>query len=165
MSVISGSLFLSQFLPTAIRTWPRAWRRHQLRHETAIDDLLAALFRLQEAGIDHADPKALGTRSMFDPTARAPRGTTQAVDHYDVGHLTLTKRGHERARRQVRRHRQWETYPATEAGVAEGRVHHHAEEFEHLPIEPGGHATTDPHGRPIPEDRYWQEPIGSLKRS
>ena len=73
MSVIAGVLILSAvFCSPRHGLWPRAWRRRRLQNETAVDDLLAALFRLQEAGINHADPQALGTRSMFDPTARQP---------------------------------------------------------------------------------------------
>ncbi len=72
--------------------------------------------------------------------------------------LTLTKDGEFRARQIVRLHRLWETY-LVRLGHARERVHHSAEEMEHiLTSEMGGelaeflnHPTEDPHQQPIPK--------------
>lgn len=72
-------------------------------------------------------------------------------------HLYLTKKGQQRAARIVRMHRLWELY-LVHIGVGKERVHHNAEEMEHI-ITPQieqellrimDHPTKDPHNQPIP---------------
>jgi manganese/zinc/iron transport system permease protein len=73
--------------------------------------------------------------------------------------LLLTKSGELRARQIVRLHRLWETY-LVHLGHAQDRVHHSAEEMEHiLTMEMSGelarlldHPTEDPHKQPIPKE-------------
>jgi len=131
----------------------RTWRQRRLAREAAVDDLLAALWRMQEAGRTPIDPEDITTRSVFDlqRALRLARGRTLVrVD--DTGRLTLTEAGATRARRQVRRHREWETYLADTVGLDPQAVHDHAEQFEHLPIDPDSGRRVDPHGRPIPPE-------------
>lgn len=130
----------------------RLWHRRQLARTAAIDDLLAAIWRMQENGVATVRADALISRSIFDRSLAIRLARQRDLVRQEAnGLLTLTAAGGERALRQVRRHRQWESYLADEVGVPVERVHDHAEDFEHFPIEPGGTTDLDPHGRPIPE--------------
>jgi manganese/zinc/iron transport system permease protein len=152
MTVVAGLLVvIAAFASPSHGIFIRRWRRARLANSTAIEDLLAALWRLREQGISVAEASALGTRAMFDvrrTCSQAKRRGFITVD--DHGGMALTPRGLEHAQHQVRRHRQWETYLSQEVGVDQGRVHQHAEAFEHLPLDPSIEASTDPHGKPIP---------------
>jgi manganese/zinc/iron transport system permease protein len=77
------------------------------------------------------------------------------------GHLRLTPDGNTRAAAIVRLHRLWELYLTEQLGCPAGRVHHSAEEMEHI-LTPELEARLtqllddperDPHHQPIPERR------------
>jgi manganese/zinc/iron transport system permease protein len=72
----------------------------------------------------------------------------------------LTKEGHAQAEKLIRLHRLWEVY-LVHMGQESDRVHHSAEEMEHI-LTPEieihllsllGHPTSDPHEQPIPGGR------------
>lgn len=76
----------------------------------------------------------------------------------EKGAYTLTKEGNLRAAKIVRLHRLWEVYLVNYLGVGSERVHHNAEEMEHI-ITPEvekeltkllHNPTVDPHKQPIP---------------
>jgi len=73
--------------------------------------------------------------------------------------LTLTDRGWQRAKGLVRGHRLWETYLAKHSNLPLDHLHAPAERMEHF-VSPAMRdriaedlpdASTDPHGREIPE--------------
>lgn len=113
-----------------------ALRRRRVAREVAMDDLLAAVYRAEEAG---AEPAIAAGAALALATRRG----------LVVGG-GLSDAGRTRARDLVRRHRLWERYLVDEAGYAADHVHEMAEEFEHTRLAPESGATTDPHGRPIP---------------
>jgi Mn-dependent DtxR family transcriptional regulator len=132
----------------------RAVRRRRLGHATAIDDVLATLYRSQEAGrsamsrdgVRDALPGVATGRTLAS-TAR--RGLTRDTA---VG-VELTDRGRAAAAELIRRHRLWEQYLVADAGMRPDHVHPAAEALEHLAVAPADGPTLDPHGRPIPTNR------------
>ncbi len=123
-----------------------------LARGVAIDDLLAALYRLHEAGRESAAPRELApvvhASHLNQAIAAATgRGLIRAED----GRVMLTDHGLMRAADLIRRHRLWETYLVDQAGFAPDHVHDTAERLEHLGVDPEpSDATVDPHGREIP---------------
>jgi len=113
-----------------------ALRRRRVAREVAMDDLLAAVYRAEEAGTE--------------PAIAAGAALALATRRGLVVGGGLSDAGRTRARDLVRRHRLWERYLVDEAGYAADHVHEMAEEFEHTRLAPESGATTDPHGRPIP---------------
>lgn len=78
------------------------------------------------------------------------------------GKILLTSDGIKRAERLVRLHRLWELYLASCLQVDEERVHHSAEEMEHI-LTPSlekrlstllNHPQKDPHQKPIPQGEF-----------
>jgi manganese/zinc/iron transport system permease protein len=121
----------------------RIARRASTRRRIAIDDLLASLFRREEA--------ALAAPVAFDDRA-ARLASRQGLITRDSGVVTLTDAGRAAARDLVRRHRLWESYLVERAGLSPDHVHPTAERLEHLRVRPTDGPPTDPHGRPIPND-------------
>lgn len=124
----------------------RAVRRRKLGNVSAVDDLLGTLLRLRETGQQKVSATAL--------PGHADRAVTLAtrldlVRRFD-GHVRLTPTGLDRATAVLRRHRLWEDYLVTDAGLSADHVHDPAEQLEHLPLEPASDALVDPHGKPIP---------------
>lgn len=81
------------------------------------------------------------------------------IERNKEGKIFLTRDGVKRAARLVRLHRLWELYLVSHLKVDEERVHHSAEEMEHI-ITPDlekrlsallNHPQTDPHQKPIPQ--------------
>lgn len=142
MTVVAGLLVvLAAFFSPSHGIIARAMRRRRLGRDTAVDDLLAGLLRREEtpetrrlAAVHHAVQIALG----------------RGLVHQSNGDLQLTNTGREQAQSVLRKHRLWENYLVTEAGVSPDHVHETAEHLEHLGVEPDTAATTDPHGKPIP---------------
>jgi manganese/zinc/iron transport system permease protein len=136
----------------------RAIRRRRLASVIAQQNLLAAVYR---AGVEG---EADAPRSAVEASASAgpARGALARAERADLvrtegDRLVLTPAGLDAARSIVRKHRTWEHYLVSEAGVAPDHVHETAEHLEHLPIDPladpaNADAATDPHGKPIPLD-------------
>ena len=129
----------------------RSLRRRALALLVARDDLIAALFRANEAGrervgIDRLRAAMIGSR-FRTAFARARREGLVELDGADA---FLTEKGEAAARELVRKHRLWEHYLVAEAGVAPDHVHDTAERLEHVGPAPEGGPRTDPHGRAIP---------------
>ena len=78
------------------------------------------------------------------------------------GKIVLTFEGVQRAEHLVRLHRLWELYLVVCLKVDEERVHHSAEEMEHI-LTPNleerltallNHPQKDPHQKPIPRETF-----------
>lgn len=151
MTVVAGILIVGAvvFSPSHGLV-ANAVRRRQLRRESAVDDLLATLYRFREAGQNATPLPQLTQRSNFDVGQAARIATRRALVEPADGSLRLTGDGLERATALLRKHRLWEDYLVTDAGLQPDHVHPTAERLEHLKIEPARNATTDPHGKPIP---------------
>jgi manganese/zinc/iron transport system permease protein len=131
----------------------RRIRQRQLARTVAREDLLGALWRIEEgrAGEPAARPPAgAAGRSARREAIRA--GEVEST----VGGVRLTALGRERAREIIRAHRQWETYLVDELGHRPDHVHRTAEALEHVRT-PGGERlapdqsrSRDPHDREIP---------------
>lgn len=151
MTVAAGGLFLAAalFAPRhgVIGRWVRLRR---LAGTVAMEDVLAALYRRREG--------AAGALTMAEVAALVGHGAArrgvrlaEATGLIHRGErVVLTEAGEVAARDLVRRHRLWESYLVTEAGVAPDHVHDTAERLEHLEVRPEGDSATDPHGRRIP---------------
>ncbi|MEM1330103.1 MAG: metal ABC transporter permease [Planctomycetota bacterium] len=152
MSMVSGGL-----LALAIVASPkhgvitRLIRRRKLAARVAMDDLLAALYRAEEAG---EDSLTLGRlcgllvgRSLHVATKNALRSNLVRQESDTV---RLTDAGRAAATEIVRRHRLWEHYLVDEAGLAPDHVHGPAEQLEHVETEPPAGPERDPHGRRVP---------------
>ncbi len=129
----------------------RAIRHRRVAQDVALDDLLAALYRLNERSTEKPTTHAIQT--TFGITIRTR--TLEHAKHKSLlqeiaGTLALTPSGTRRAEEVVRRHRLWEHYLVDTAGFAPDHVHDTAETLEHTPLAPPTTTTTDPHGRPIP---------------
>ncbi|MCB1083670.1 MAG: hypothetical protein KDK61_05130 [Simkania sp.] len=81
------------------------------------------------------------------------------IDTVSKGKILLTPDGVKPAQRLVRLHRLWELYLVSCLKVDEERVHHSAEEMEHI-LTPSleeslsellNHPKKDPHQKPIPQ--------------
>jgi len=152
IATVSGILLVlaAVFSPRHGVVW-YAIRRLAMAKSIATDDLLAAIYRLDEAGQPqasveqlrpvmqgHALPRAISSARSRGLVTQTPSG------------LQLTEQGLARSRDLVRRHRLWEAYLVDKAGVAPDHVHPIAELLEHLPLGPKDGPPTDPHGRAIP---------------
>jgi manganese/zinc/iron transport system permease protein len=154
MSVVAGGLLvLSILFAPRHGVIAKAVRLRRLSGAVSMEDILAALFRAREAS--HAQPTVpqlaaqLSGRDVERGLALAEsRGLILRGDH-----VILTNAGEVAARDLIRRHRLWESYLVTEAGLAPDHVHPTAERLEHLPVRPeadSGAPATDPHGKRIP---------------
>ncbi len=142
MTVVAGGLVvLAAFMSPSHGLIARYLRRRRLGRDTAVDDLLVGLLRLEET------PRAT-PRIMTDRMTQLAMG--RRLIRQGNGKLQLTKAGRKQAQIILRNHRQWEDYLVTEAGVSPDHVHQTAEQLEHLGIELNRAAMTDPHGKPIP---------------
>jgi len=132
-------------------------RRMRIRRAIALDDLLAALFRLDERG--HPDPPrsevlglvgSRGFRAALRTARRRDLVGLERATSVDPSRLRLTPIGRRFARLVVRRHRLWESYLVDRAGLAADHVHDVAERLEHLAVHPVTGPGVDPHGRAVP---------------
>ncbi|MGA0420156.1 MAG: metal ABC transporter permease [Phycisphaerales bacterium] len=108
-------------------------RRRRLAARVATDDLLAALHRAAEQGLDRLAcerlTKMLPKRSISGAVDRAIRS---GLVERKRGVVRLTATGRIAAAAIVDRHRSWERYLVEEAGFAPDHVHDPAERLEHL---------------------------------
>ncbi|MEN0020366.1 MAG: metal ABC transporter permease, partial [Planctomycetota bacterium] len=152
MTVLSGVLLaVSIVFSPSHGVVRRVIRRARLAKRIAIDDLLAAIYRGSEAGLDSIDRGSIERVLVGQPaqTAMTTAVRTGLVEDRS-GQLSLTDVGRERAAELVRRHRLWEHYLVDRAGIRPDHVHDPAEQLEHIATEPPPGPSTDPHGRDIP---------------
>lgn len=130
---------------------PRLLRRRRLGRDVVIEDLVASLYRLGERGVRSIPrdrlPRALGRGEWDSASALAGK---RGLIVSDGRTIRLSPAGQAFGRDLVRRHRLWESFLVSEAGLAVDHVHETAEHLEHLPIEPDRGPDIDPHGRVIP---------------
>ncbi len=152
MAMVAGGLLaLAMIASPKHGVITRMLRRRRLAIRVATDDLLAALYRAEEAGRTGLPRDRLGALLIGQPLPLAiTRATRSALVTDDRGVIRLTRSGSVAARDLVRRHRLWEHYLVDEGGFAPDHVHAPAETLEHLPTQPPGGPSRDPHGRPIP---------------
>lgn len=158
ITVLSGLLFATAALASPSHgVIARLLRRRALAERVALEDLLASLFRMEEAGAA-STPRAgvLGALGRAGASGALASGERQGLIRRDADAVALTPLGRERASDLVRRHRLWETYLVDRAGVRPDHAHDSAEALEHArapdrrPIAPSLDVSTDPHGRSIP---------------
>ncbi|MCG8653273.1 MAG: iron ABC transporter, partial [Pirellulales bacterium] len=142
----------------------RAARRYFLSLRILCDDLIALLYRLGEGKLEPRITMAGAKESLLCgrvPLTLATRLLARRGDvELDLGSVLLTPQGRQRAQNLIRSHRLWESYLQDQAGMGADQVHAPAERLEHFTDSRlrGGldretnAATTDPHGRTIPEE-------------
>ena len=152
MTVVAGGLVVAAavFSPSHGLV-ARAVRRRRLGRASAVDDLLTTLYRRREAGQTPAPLDEIPGRTGFDPASALRDADRRGLVDTTGSGARLTDAGLERATAVLRRHRLWEDYLVTDAGLEADHVHDTAERLEHLAVEPDHGAEVDPHGRPIPE--------------
>ncbi|MEM9110140.1 MAG: metal ABC transporter permease [Planctomycetota bacterium] len=151
MTVIAGLLvFLAAVLSPRHGIVSRKWRQRLLARSAAIDDLLATLYRLQEAGRRVVAPSDIA----LPIPGKQQQATRLAVKRGLVAEtgrgLALTDLGLDSATRLVRKHRLWEDYLVRDVGLEPDHVHETAEQLEHLKVSPDHDVQVDPHGSRIP---------------
>ncbi|MEM0914250.1 MAG: metal ABC transporter permease [Planctomycetota bacterium] len=153
MTVVAGGLVVAAalFSPTHGLV-ARSLRRRKLGRDTAIDDLLATLYRAGETGVDSLTVPRLRDALLGRPVPAALAVARREGLIADRGNgVGLTADGKHVAARLVRNHRLWERYLVDRAGVTPDHAHDPAERLEHLDVRPDLGPTTDPHGKPIPD--------------
>lgn len=132
----------------------RLGRRWLLRLDEAMEDVLATLYR---------DEEAPNREVRRDPLAAKPmlRWVARKLLHRsgELAGGNLTETGREQARKLLRSHRLWETFLADNANIRVDHVHGSAERLEHITDAPlrsalaKSAAKTDPQGRLIPPEK------------
>jgi len=143
----------------------RRLRNLRLGVSVALDDLLAMLYRVDEAAALGSGRPRLTAREAIRALAggAAPRLALRAARLRGLvslapGGLALSERGRDRAASLVRTHRLWEVYLVKELGLRPDHVHATAERLEHVTsaqmaaalAHRAGDPATDPHGKPVP---------------
>lgn len=161
MTVVAGVLLVAAIIG-APRYGVVARRLRTLRLAVTIarEDLLAMLYRLEEAGRPPALPlrhirQALGDGLVMRLAARSALRRDELAREDDE--LRLTMRGRDAARGTIRSHRLWESYLVQVLGLRPDHVHRAAMDLEHVTDAAmsrrlAGDVRTprDPHDRPIP---------------
>lgn len=152
MTVVGGLLLVAAILVSPSHgVLVRVLRLRRLARQIAVDDLLAALYRLRERGGTVIESKAmeavLPRRTLAQALGEAYRRGLVTTDGGSIG---LTASGHDAGASIIRRHRLWETWLVDEAGVSPDHVHDTAERLEHFDSEPAVESRIDPHGKDIP---------------
>lgn len=156
MTVVSGAglVFTCLFAPRH-GVIARTLRRRGLGARVAREDVLAALFRLEEQQTPATSPaidRLIGAGVSLRKGLRlAERG---AQIRSSDGQWSLTDAGRAEAQDIVRSHRLWESYLVEEVGLRPDHVHDTATRLEHLAeqqrIAPDLDRESDPHQRAIP---------------
>lgn len=136
---------------------PRLLRRRSLADRILREDLLGALFRAGETGQERVSLESL--RAVLESSLRRAVQSAQSrgLVLVEGSEVVLTDKGRAESSEIVRRHRLWETYLVSEAGIAPDHVHDSAQALEHVldrreaPIVPQLDDALDPHGRRIPD--------------
>ena len=147
IAVVSGIIVVTAALASPSHgVIAKAIAHRRLSRSMGIDDVVATVYRAEEAGAP----------SVTRATLRGPHGAVAdavgrgLVQESTPGAFSLTETGRAAAADVVRRHRLWESYLVREAGMAPDHVHDVAEQLEHLPVAPARTGDEDPHGKPIP---------------
>lgn len=127
-------------------------RRHRLGRRIAIDDLVATLWRREEDASSPSTPTAVPRDPARGSLPRRIVGAARRMGLVTGGpsDLRLTERGRKRATDLIIRHRLWESYLVSEAGLAPDHVHEAAEQLEHVRLAPPRTGDEDPQGKRIP---------------
>jgi manganese/zinc/iron transport system permease protein len=164
MAVATGLCFLAAALFSPhYGVLVRLLRQQTLSFKILCDDILAFVYRQEEAGSGaHVDLGQLQHALLAGPLAirlatRWHAWRDQIV--YDPNGIRLTRAGEVMARRLIRSHRLWEQYLVDHVDVASEKTHDKAERFEHFTDaqlrrrleEATRSPEVDPHGKPIPE--------------
>lgn len=159
MVIVATLLFLvAMLLSPAHGLLFRGWRRARVRRHTREEDVLKALYNLDETDVA-ATVDALAVRTALSPAIlNATASSLRRIGLVSPSGtwFALTERGRERARELVRSHRLWESYLADEAGLSPDHIHDEAERLEHAheladEVDAAlGFPQTDPHGEVIP---------------
>ncbi|MCB1110865.1 MAG: metal ABC transporter permease [Chlamydiia bacterium] len=143
---------------------PRLIRSSRFRRRCQLENILKTLWK---GGID--TPLSIEGILKWNPMGRLPMQHALFtlkregwIFKNGEGKLLLTSDGIKRAEHLIRLHRLWELYLVSCLKVDEERVHHSAEEMEHI-ITPDledrlsallNHPKRDPHQKPIPQGEY-----------
>lgn len=157
MAVVAGGFFfLAVFLAPKHGVLAKVWRNTQLGLRIVSEDILASLYRQEEAGAMATDAVSVhGFLRRLAVVALKRQGHVQQVDG---GLLILTDEGRERARSIVRAHRLWEAYLDKYFVLPPDHLHEPAMRMEHF-LDPAmqkqlaaelDQPGIDPHGRAIP---------------
>jgi manganese/zinc/iron transport system permease protein len=159
MAVAAGGLLVLAVLFSPVHGLvPRVVRRMLLRIDEARDDVLATLYRDEEAPARAVRLDPLSARPML-------RGVARYLLHRsgDLARNELTPAGRDHARKLLRSHRLWETFLSEQAAIRPDHTHRSAERLEHITdadlrnalaeSSPHAPATTDPQGRDIPPEK------------
>ena len=139
-------------------------RRRRLSRHIAEEDLVRAVYKLEEASRTAGRPAAtiadVAREAQLAPrrvgSLLRKRSVRELVQFQD-GRLTLTEAGTRRAAEMVRAHRLWESYLAEQTKLAPEFIHETADRLEHAheladEVDAAlGHPRRDPHGATIPE--------------
>ncbi len=167
ITVVAGALLAGAILFSPSHgVAARISRRHRLSATIAREDLLALLYRREEAGLsaisipDAVTAIVAGAAGLTTRTARRAiraalrRGEAAAEPHNTIA---LSTTGRDEARRLIRAHRLWESWLVDEAGLRPDHVHRSAMDLEHVTSRPmrtalgrGEAPARDPHQREIP---------------
>ena len=154
MAVVSGGFFfLAVLFAPKHGLLARVWRNTQLGLRIVAEDVLAALYRREEAGDGKvAIPGVLGRLAVF-----SLKNQGQVVFAAE-GEWKLTEAGRARAQSIVRAHRLWEAYLGKHFDLPADHLHEPATRMEHF-LDPAMQQQLeaeleqpgiDPHGRAIP---------------
>ena len=154
ITVVAGLLFVATvFASPSHGLVAKRARRISLARRVAYEDLVSALYRAREQGGEGLTTSQLvglgADRHLSNAVVRATRAA-HVGRQGDL--LVLTERGQRVAARLVRKHRLWEDYLVTRAGLSPDHVHESAERLEHVEPAPSEGPAQDPHGKPIPAD-------------
>jgi len=156
MTVVSGAgLVIACLLAPRHGVIARMLRRRGLGARVAREDVLAALFRLEEQGVPSTAP---AIESLIGPGVNLHKGLRLAERGAQIrasdGRWALTESGRAEAQQIIRSHRLWESYLVDEVGLRPDHVHDTATRLEHLAdqrrIAPDLDRASDPHQRAIP---------------
>jgi manganese/zinc/iron transport system permease protein len=152
MTLVAGVLLTAAiFLAPTHGLLARRFAQGRLARAIAREDLLASLYRAEEAESAQSQP-ARPIHAAAENAARAAGEITGPATWPQ-----LTPAGREVARDLVRRHRLWEQYLVESAGLKPDHVHPVAEDLEHVAdpevrkhLQQAQKSEQDPHGRQIP---------------
>ncbi len=152
MTIVAGLLLvLAMLVSPRHGLITRSLRHRELARSVAIEDLLATLYRADEAaGATLSLAKLSQWMSQRDCDRAAAAAMKRGLITPSGATFELTAEGRIEAEEIIRRHRLWETYLVDKAELPADRVHDQAMQLEHVRIDLPPGPATDPHGRPIP---------------
>ncbi|MCI0455889.1 MAG: metal ABC transporter permease [Gemmataceae bacterium] len=159
MGVVAGGQFvLAVLLAPRYGVLSKVVRNARLAVRIAAEDILAALYRGEEARARGETPIPPAITGWTRRLARWVLRRQGQVEMGPGGELRLTEPGRRRAESLVRSHRLWEAYLGENFELPLDHLHEAAERMEHFvgpelqkELEEELHAPViDPHGKPIP---------------